>query len=196
MTTVRECVLLAFAFCRIGLYTCYRRIFYGPPPPPRPGFSAICIGITGAGKSKVLAVLCSEKDEIIPTQGFSIKDVPFENAILHVKEIGGSEMLRKYWKKYYRGVQGIIFVVDSSCDEDTLKIASEEFCKAIMDPDLAGLPLLVLLNSIDQSKARSIEEITDAFNINELCSERKWSIRNCYACDADSASFLALILAS
>ena len=52
-----------------------------------------------------------------------------------------------------------IFVVDGSCDEDIFNIASEEFRNAVMDPELAGLPLLILVNSIDQSKARGVEEV-------------------------------------
>ncbi|KAK3550029.1 hypothetical protein QTP86_018652 [Hemibagrus guttatus] len=61
------------------------------PPPPRPEYDVVCIGLTGSGKTSLLSRLCNEAaDTIVPTTGFSIKAVPFQNAILNVKELGGA----------------------------------------------------------------------------------------------------------
>ncbi|KAJ1205902.1 hypothetical protein NDU88_001323 [Pleurodeles waltl] len=66
-----------------------RALCYKGLPPPRPEYDVVCIGLTGAGKSSLLSQLRSESaDNIVPTTGFSIKAVPFQNAILNVKELG------------------------------------------------------------------------------------------------------------
>ncbi|MEQ2298762.1 ADP-ribosylation factor-like protein 15, partial [Ameca splendens] len=68
---------------------CFRALCCKGPPPPRPEYDVVCIGLTGAGKTSLLSRLCSEgSDGIVPTTGFSIKAVPFPNAILNVKELG------------------------------------------------------------------------------------------------------------
>ncbi|KAJ3604098.1 hypothetical protein NHX12_028839, partial [Muraenolepis orangiensis] len=68
---------------------CFRALCCKGPPPPRPEYDVVCIGLMGAGKTSLLSRLCSEgSDGVVPTTGFSIKAVPFPNAILNVKELG------------------------------------------------------------------------------------------------------------
>ncbi|GAB0203476.1 ADP-ribosylation factor-like protein 15 [Grus japonensis] len=70
-------------------YLCFRALCCKGPPPPRPEYDLVCIGLTGSGKTSLLSQLCSESPEnIVSTTGFSIKAVPFQNAILNVKELG------------------------------------------------------------------------------------------------------------
>ncbi|KAL8203893.1 UNVERIFIED_CONTAM: ADP-ribosylation factor-like protein 15 [Gekko kuhli] len=69
---------------------CFRALCCKGPPPPRPEYDLVCIGLTGSGKTSLLSQLCSEnRENIVSTTGFSIKAVPFQNAILNVKELGG-----------------------------------------------------------------------------------------------------------
>ncbi|XP_010193345.1 PREDICTED: ADP-ribosylation factor-like protein 15 [Mesitornis unicolor] len=68
---------------------CFRALCCKGPPPPRPEYDLVCIGLTGSGKTSLLSQLCGESPEnIVSTTGFSIKAVPFQNAILNVKELG------------------------------------------------------------------------------------------------------------
>nr|XP_021331965.1 ADP-ribosylation factor-like 15a isoform X2 [Danio rerio] len=86
-----EHIQLSVALCRIGFYTCLQKLCCKAPPPPRPEYDVVCIGLSGAGKTSLLSRLCNEiSDGTVPTTGFSIKAVPFENAILNVKELGGT----------------------------------------------------------------------------------------------------------
>ncbi|XP_058267614.1 uncharacterized protein arl15b isoform X2 [Hemibagrus wyckioides] len=74
-------------------YLCFRTLCCKGPPPPRPEYDVVCIGLTGSGKTSLLSRLCNEAaDTIVPTTGFSIKAVPFQNAILNVKELGGFDL--------------------------------------------------------------------------------------------------------
>ncbi|KAG5841148.1 hypothetical protein ANANG_G00196500 [Anguilla anguilla] len=127
--------------------------------PPRPEYDVVCIGLTGAGKSSLLSRLCSEvTDCVIPTTGFSIKAVPFQNAILNVKELGGADSIKKYWSRYYQGSQGVVFILDSASSEEDLEVARAELHSALQHPQLCTLPFLILANHQDKPAARSVQE--------------------------------------
>ncbi|XP_048859951.1 ADP-ribosylation factor-like protein 15 isoform X2 [Brienomyrus brachyistius] len=154
-----ECVRLCQAFCRMGFYTCFRILCCRAPPPPRPEYDVVCIGLTGAGKTSLLSCLCNEgSDAIVPTTGFNIKAVPFHNAVLNVKELGGANNIKKYWSRYYQGSQGVIFVLDSASSEGDMEVARKELHAALQHPQLSTLPFLILANHQDKPAARSPQE--------------------------------------
>ncbi|XP_060241710.1 ADP-ribosylation factor-like protein 15 isoform X4 [Meriones unguiculatus] len=139
--------------------TCFRALCCKGPPPARPEYDLVCIGLTGSGKTSLLSKLCSESpDNVVSTTGFSIKAVPFQNAILNVKELGGADNIRKYWSRYYQGSQGVIFVLDSASSEDDLETARNELHSALQHPQLCTLPFLILANHQDKPAARSVQE--------------------------------------
>nr|XP_025035470.1 ADP-ribosylation factor-like protein 15 isoform X3 [Pelodiscus sinensis] len=146
--------------CHCFWKLCFRALCCKGPPPPRPEYDLVCIGLTGSGKTSLLSQLCSESPEnIVPTTGFSIKAVPFQNAILNVKELGGADTIRKYWSRYYQGSQGVIFVLDSASSEDDLETARNELHSALQHPQLCILPFLILANHQDKPAARSVQEL-------------------------------------
>ncbi|XP_062898986.1 ADP-ribosylation factor-like protein 15 isoform X3 [Mobula hypostoma] len=154
-----QCLELSAAVCRIGVYSCFRTLCCKGPPSPRTEYDVVCVGLTGSGKSSLLTQLCSEStDSIIPTTGFRIKAVPFQNAILNVKELGGADNIRKYWSRYYQGSQGVVFVLDSASSEDDLETARNELHSALQHPQLCTLPFLILANHQDKPAARSLQE--------------------------------------
>uniref|UniRef100_A0A3P9NWU8 ADP-ribosylation factor-like protein 15 n=1 Tax=Poecilia reticulata TaxID=8081 RepID=A0A3P9NWU8_POERE len=155
-----EHMQLSLALCRIGLYTCFRALCCKGPPPPRPEYDVVCIGLTGAGKTSLLSRLCGEStDNIVPTTGFSIKAVPFPNAILNVKELGGADNIKKYWSRYYQGSQGVIFVLDSASSDEDLESARNELHSALQHPQLCTLPFLILANHQDKPAARAPNQV-------------------------------------
>uniref|UniRef100_A0A8C4SP43 ADP-ribosylation factor-like protein 15 n=1 Tax=Erpetoichthys calabaricus TaxID=27687 RepID=A0A8C4SP43_ERPCA len=153
------CYINIFCDCNSGAY-CFRALCCKGPPPPRPEYDVVCIGLTGSGKTSLLSRLCSENtDNVVPTTGFSIKAVPFQNAILNVKELGGADNIKKYWSRYYQGSQGVIFVLDSASSEEDLEIARNELHSALQHPQLCTLPFLILANHQDKPAARSVQEV-------------------------------------
>ncbi|KAL4662074.1 hypothetical protein H8958_011703, partial [Nasalis larvatus] len=141
-------------------WQCFRALCCKGPPPARPEYDLVCIGLTGSGKTSLLSKLCSESPEnVVSTTGFSIKAVPFQNAILNVKELGGADNIRKYWSRYYQGSQGVIFVLDSASSEDDLEAARNELHSALQHPQLCTLPFLILANHQDKPAARSVQEV-------------------------------------
>ena len=53
-----------------SFFQIFRRLCCRGPPPIKPNFTVLCLGLKGAGKSTLLAVLSGESsDEIAPTVG-------------------------------------------------------------------------------------------------------------------------------
>ncbi|EDL18384.1 ADP-ribosylation factor-like 15, isoform CRA_c, partial [Mus musculus] len=149
---------------RMTTWQCFRALCCKGPPPARPEYDLVCIGLTGSGKTSLLSELCSESPEnVVSTTGFSIKAVPFQNAVLNVKELGGADNIRKYWSRYYQGSQGVIFVLDSASSEDDLETARNELHSALQHPQLCTLPFLILANHQDKPAARSVQEDQKVF---------------------------------
>ncbi|XP_038646820.1 ADP-ribosylation factor-like protein 15 isoform X2 [Scyliorhinus canicula] len=161
-------------------HLCFRAFCCKGPPSPRTEYDVVCVGLTGSGKSSLLTQLCSENtDSIIPTTGFSIKAVPFQNAILNVKELGGADNIRKYWSRYYQGSQGVVFVLDSASSEDDLETARNELHSALQHPQLCILPFLILANHQDKPAARSLQEIKKYFELEPLARGQRWILQPC-----------------
>ena len=69
----------------------------------------LCVGLSGAGKSTILALLAGETtDKLEPTMGFAIKAFNGPTATFHIKELGGAEKIRPYWNKYYAGHEALV----------------------------------------------------------------------------------------
>lgn len=151
----------------------------------RPNFTVLCLGVGASGKSTLLAKVSGEAtDEIEPTVGFSIKALMFDECFVDVKELGGGDNVRPYWDRYYTTAQGVIFVVESSCDEKTMEVTKAEFHKAMQNEQLSGLPLLVLANFQDVPGARTEQQIREALDLDK--EQRPWVIQACSARDKDS----------
>ncbi|XP_060075854.1 ADP-ribosylation factor-like protein 15 [Ylistrum balloti] len=182
-----ENLLLICAVFRIAVYSFFRRLCGFGPPPAKPNFTVLCLGLEGSGKSSLLAVLSGEKyEDIPPTIGFSIKALMFDDCIVDVKELGGRESVRPYWDRYYAGAQGIIFVVDSTSSDENLKLASNELHKALGDPVLDDLPLLVLCSYQDKQNAKSPTQIQEILEVNLEDGHRPWTIHGCSIQDRES----------
>lgn len=51
-------------------WQCFRALCCKGPPPARPEYDLVCIGLTGAGKTSLLSKLCSESpDNVVSTTG-------------------------------------------------------------------------------------------------------------------------------
>lgn len=162
-------IRLACAACRILIYRLCNRIRGHQPPAPKKEKQVVCIGLSGSGKSTALALIAGEPiKEIQSTNGFHVKDVILSDCILNVKEIGGSEKIRKYWRHYYGGAQGVIFMVDGTTNEQELETARVAMFDALKDPQLCDLPILLLVTHQDMENARSASEVAELWNVREF----------------------------
>ncbi|XP_038992135.1 ADP-ribosylation factor 1-like [Hibiscus syriacus] len=87
----------------------------------------LVLGLDNAGKTTILYRLqMGEVVSTIPTIGFNVETVQYNNIKFQVWDLGGQTSIRPYWRCYFPNTQAIIYVVDSS-DTDKLVIAKEEF---------------------------------------------------------------------
>ncbi|CAH1254839.1 TRIM23 [Branchiostoma lanceolatum] len=171
---------LAIGACRIICYSLYRAVCCCTPPAPRPEYHVVCLGMSDAGKTTLLTLLCGETtDDIEPTSGFNIKAVQFEEAILNVKEVGGGENVRPYWDRYYQHTQGVVFVMDSACTQGDLQTVGSLLVGILSHESLRGLPFVLLASHQDKTEARSSEQLTKDLELQKLCAGRQWAVHPC-----------------
>merc|ERR1712203_644950 len=104
------------------------------------------VGLDAAGKTTILYKLkLGEVVTTIPTIGFNVETVEYKNINFTVWDVGGQDKIRKLWRYYYQGTQGLIFVVDSS-DRDRIEDACEELAKMLMEDEMRDAVLLVFAN--------------------------------------------------
>ena len=115
----------------------------------------------------------------IPTVGFNVETVEFHNLNFTVWDVGGQHKIRRLWKHYFPGTQGIIFVVDS-CDCNRLDEAAHELHMLLSNEDLDGAAVVVLANKQDMPGALSAQAIGERLGLQRL-RNRQWYIQACSA---------------
>jgi len=94
-------------------------------------------------------------------------------------DIGGQPRFRSMWERYCRGVNAIVFVVDSA-DSDKFESAKKEMQELVNKPQLSGIPLLVLGNKNDLAESVSAEDLIKIMGLEELASREV----GCYSISA------------
>uniref|UniRef100_A0A7S1SG02 ADP-ribosylation factor n=1 Tax=Alexandrium catenella TaxID=2925 RepID=A0A7S1SG02_ALECA len=121
--------------------------------------SILMLGLDAAGKTTILYRLhLGEVCTTVPTVGFNVETVEYSNIRFNVWDVGGQDKIRKLWRHYFRGTDGLIFVVDSS-DRARLEDAREELQKLLAEDELREAVLLVLANKQDLPGAASPAEL-------------------------------------
>merc|ERR1712056_88874 len=103
----------------------------------------LMVGLDAAGKTTVLYRLkLGEVVTTIPTIGFNVETVEYRNLKFNVWDVGGQDRIRKLWRHYFRGTNGVIYVVDSN-DRDRVEDAREELTKMLNEDEMRDAVLLV-----------------------------------------------------
>ncbi|PBP21260.1 ADP-ribosylation factor-like protein 8B [Diplocarpon rosae] len=149
------------------------------------------IGLQNAGKTSLLRVLAGGEFTLdsIPTVGFNMKRVQKGHVTLKCWDLGGQPRFRSMWERYCRGVNAIVFIVDSA-DTDALPVATDELHLLLEKPVLEGIPLLVLGNKSDLRNHLSTDELIDALDLKSI-SHREVS---CYGISAKEETNLDAVL--
>ncbi|KAI9808914.1 MAG: hypothetical protein M1827_007139 [Pycnora praestabilis] len=93
------------------------------------------------------------------------------------------------WERYCRGVNAIVFIVDSA-DKDALPVARDELHILLEKSVLDGIPLLVLGNKSDLPETLSVDELIEGLNLKDV-SHREVS---CYGISAKEETNLDAVL--
>ena len=83
----------------------------GPPREIR----ILMLGLDNAGKTTILYNRkLGSRGEIVPTYGFNIETVEWDDIQLTIWDVGGSDKIRELWWHYYQQTDAVIFVIDST----------------------------------------------------------------------------------
>ena len=86
----------------------------------------LILGLDNAGKTTLLYQMqCGEVKVTVPTLGFNVESVNYENLTFQMWDLGGQSEIRPYWKCYYPKTNAVVFVIDSS-DKERIDIAKQE----------------------------------------------------------------------
>eukprot|EP00249_Psilotum_nudum_P010950 c22869_g2_i1 orf=1059-1607(-) len=135
----------------------------------------LVLGLDNAGKTTILYRLqVGEVVSTIPTIGFNVETVQYNNIKFQVWDLGGQTSIRPYWRCYFPNTQAVIYVVDSS-DTERLSIAKEEFHAILEEEELRDAVVLIYANKQDLPGALDDAAVTEALNLHKI-KNRQWSI--------------------
>ena len=150
------------------------------------------LGLDDAGKTTILYKLKrNDKIEIIPTIGYNVETVDFEDKSFTFWDIGGLESVRVLWKFYTENKAVVIFVVDASNAERFAE--AKGFLHSIMNnEDLANAALLIISNKHDKQICHDASHLEQQLELNDL--KRSYDIINTSAFDENSLKTILLHL--
>ena len=135
----------------------------------------LILGLDNAGKTTVLYQMqFGEAKVTVPTLGFNVETVNYENLTFQMWDLGGQSELRPYWRCYFPKTNAIVFVIDST-DKDRLDIAKQELFFLIKEDDLKGVPIAILANKQDLEGALSDIEISEMLGLSDI-KTNQWAI--------------------
>lgn len=111
-------------------------------------------------------------------------------------DVGGMDMLRTMWPRYFPKCDALVWVVDASdedrLDEDEDDCSKLEFATVLESKELSGVPVLVVANKQDLPGSLSADMVADRLNAAHVCGPRAWA---CLETDALKGTGVAEVLA-
>ncbi len=105
---------------------------------------------------------------------FNTEEVVHQNVKFQVWDLAGQTGIRPYWKSYYQGSNGVIFVIDST-DRERLKTVAEEFNSLLEEEELKCSPIMIFANKQDLPDPMTPEEVSEILKLGKI-KERDWAI--------------------
>ena len=127
------------------------------------------VGISFTGKTSFLDVIStgSFSKDTAPTYSVDTRKFRKRNVTVKTWDISGSPKNRELWKIYCRGTDVIIYVVDAS-NERRLEASTNELHQLLEEPELNGIPVLVLGNKNEIPSALSDEDLLVRMNLSAI----------------------------
>eukprot|EP00768_Dysnectes_brevis_P006362 gnl/Dysnectes_brevis/497_a550_4029.p2 GENE.gnl/Dysnectes_brevis/497_a550_4029~~gnl/Dysnectes_brevis/497_a550_4029.p2 ORF type:complete len:192 (-),score=59.31 gnl/Dysnectes_brevis/497_a550_4029:20-595(-) len=119
----------------------------------------VFLGLDNAGKSTLLAMLKFGAAAVVtPTQQPTSQELKMGSIRFHTFDLGGHEVARELWDRYYTDADAVVYLVDSS--DPTRFAESRKILHSLLaSQDLAKTPFLILGNKIDLHSAVPTEQL-------------------------------------
>lgn len=141
----------------------------------------LIVGLDNSGKTTLINHLkppaaSAGVDEVTPTIGFQVEQFTKGKINFTVYDMSGQSRYRTLWEQYYRDVQAIIFVIDST-DKIRMCVAKEELEQLLSHTDIKRslCPMLFFANKTDSSGALTPAECMDAMGLFQI-RDRPWHL--------------------
>lgn len=164
----------------------FNRLFYGIES------RILMLGLDDAGKTTTLVRFnIGDFETVIPTIGFVLEIAHGRGIHVTSWDVGGADYVRPLWRHYYKGIQGLIFVINSNDHErldspDYFDHSSKgELHRLLKEDELRNCPLLIYANKQDLPNALNVSEISERLGINEIRTTRLVHVQGCCATTRD-----------
>ncbi|CAF2525654.1 unnamed protein product [Rotaria sp. Silwood2] len=149
-----------------------------------PEYRVLTIGLDASGKTTILYKLkLNDIVTTIPTIGFNVETVTYNNTSLTIWDVGGCDKIRPLFRHYFQNTHALILVIDSN-DRDRLADATEELWRVLAADELICTPILIYLNKIDLPNRMKSEYVIQEMRLNNI-RNRQWFLQPCCACTGD-----------
>merc|ERR1719163_2686710 len=127
------------------------------------------VGLQNSGKTTLVNVIATGgfSEDMIPTVGFNMRKVTKGKVTIKLWDLGGQPRFRSMWERYCRGVNAIVYVVDSA-DPENIPASKTELHDLISKPALERIPVLVLGNKNDLSASIGVDELIERLSLKSL----------------------------
>jgi len=142
----------------------------------------LVVGLDNSGKTTIMNHFKPPEEkcnEIVPTVGFNVEKFKVKALTFTAFDMSGQGRYRNLWEHYYKGVEGIIFVIDSS-DSLRLVVAKDELDMMLKNADLgskAHLPILFFANKMDLKESIGSVKISQTLGLDTL-KNKTWHIQS------------------
>lgn len=132
-------------------------------------YYVMMIGMDNAGKTTLVEQLkhkylakyrAVDPRKINPTIGLNVARLNLQGIRTIIWDLGGQEDLHSIWKKYYKEAHCLVYIVDAN-DDQKLMSSKIAFQKTMNDEQLRGIPLMILVNKVDEPGSKSVSEIME-----------------------------------
>lgn len=120
----------------------------------------LVLGLDNSGKTTIITRLMGhDTSEVFPTIGFQIHGFQWGKYNINAWDVGGQSTLRGFWSNYFDKLDVIVWVIDSSSMERLVELYRELREKVILQDQLVGTYLCVLINKVDLVEVSQREEV-------------------------------------
>lgn len=123
--------------------------------------------------------------DVVPTVGFQQEEFMRNNVNFTIFDMSGQGKYRSLWEQYYKDVEAVIYVLDSS-DRMRACVSKEELGQLLGHVDIQGrkLPVLFFANKMDVPGAMTPEIVAEELELDKV-RDKPWHIQSSNALSGD-----------